>query len=78
MCVRREEWENVSHCLQITSDSCDLSEVFDDFYLYNFVRLGLNQGHGKINWTLPQLCDPVKGRMYHDFIRLLTIRFSLQ
>ncbi|XP_017328068.1 uncharacterized protein si:dkeyp-75h12.7 [Ictalurus punctatus] len=56
-----EEWENVSHCLQITSDSCDLSEVFDDFYLYNFVRLGLNQGHGKINWTLPQLCDPVKG-----------------
>ncbi|KAF4088989.1 hypothetical protein AMELA_G00061370 [Ameiurus melas] len=55
------EWKNVSHCLQITSDNCDLSEVFDDLDLYNFVRLGLNQGHGKINWTLPQLCDPVKG-----------------
>ncbi|XP_060794539.1 uncharacterized protein si:dkeyp-75h12.7 isoform X2 [Neoarius graeffei] len=54
------EWQNVSHCIQISSDSCDLSQAFKDFDLYKHVMLGLNQGHGKINWTEPQLCDPIK------------------
>ncbi|XP_026792581.2 uncharacterized protein si:dkeyp-75h12.7 [Pangasianodon hypophthalmus] len=57
--IQGAEWQNVSHCVQISSNSCDLSQVFRDFDLYNFVMLGLNQGHGKINWTSPQLCDPV-------------------
>ncbi|KAM9501322.1 uncharacterized protein Hap1MRO34_009981 isoform 2-T3 [Clarias gariepinus] len=54
------EWQDVPHCVQVSSSSCDLSQVFRDLDLYNFVKLGLNQEHGEINWTSAVLCDPVK------------------
>ncbi|XP_027034078.1 uncharacterized protein si:dkeyp-75h12.7 isoform X2 [Tachysurus fulvidraco] len=58
--VQGFDWENVSQCVQITSSSCDLSQVFTDFELYKFVRLELNHGHGKIIWNSTGLCDPLK------------------
>ncbi|KAK2860237.1 hypothetical protein Q7C36_004403 [Tachysurus vachellii] len=57
--VQGVDWQNVSQCVQITSSSCDLSQVFTDLELYKFVRLELNQGHGKINLTSTELCDPL-------------------
>ncbi|KTG07333.1 hypothetical protein cypCar_00041130 [Cyprinus carpio] len=32
-------WVNVSGCIQILQQSCDLSEVFPNLYTYNFIRL---------------------------------------
>ncbi|XP_046707082.1 uncharacterized protein si:dkeyp-75h12.7 isoform X2 [Silurus meridionalis] len=58
--IQGAEWQNVSHCFQISSYSCDVSQVFKSFELFNFVMLGLNQGHGNMNWTSTELCDPVK------------------
>ncbi|XP_016131717.1 uncharacterized protein [Sinocyclocheilus grahami] len=32
-------WENVSDCIQISRQSCDLSHVFPNINIYNFIRL---------------------------------------
>ncbi|KAF5902783.1 uncharacterized protein DAT39_007460, partial [Clarias magur] len=55
-----ENWQNVPHCVQVSSNSCDLSQVFSDLDLYKFVKLGLNQEHGETNWTSSEMCDPLK------------------
>ncbi|KAL7875735.1 hypothetical protein AOLI_G00106980 [Acnodon oligacanthus] len=55
-----EEWQNVSECFQISSYSCDVSQAFTDFVVFNFIRLEISHGHGEIQRTSTQLCDPLK------------------
>ncbi|XP_036452092.1 uncharacterized protein si:dkeyp-75h12.7 [Colossoma macropomum] len=55
-----EEWQNVSECFQISSYSCDVSQAFTDFVVFNLIRLEINHGHGEIQRTSTQLCDPLK------------------
>lgn len=78
MCVFcRAEWQNVPHCVQISSYSCDLSQVFENLDLYKQVKLGLIQENGMMNWTQKQPCDPVKDRLYQDVPRLFTMSTSI-
>ena len=43
MCVgsRRDPWKDVAWCVWISSRSCDLSQAFLHFDLYNMIRLGV-------------------------------------
>ncbi|XP_062849430.1 uncharacterized protein si:dkeyp-75h12.7 [Trichomycterus rosablanca] len=58
--VQGSEWQNVSECVQMSSNSCDLSQTFTDFYLYNFVRLGVNHRHNEPQWLTEKHCNHLK------------------
>ncbi|XP_067299946.1 uncharacterized protein si:dkeyp-75h12.7 [Pseudorasbora parva] len=49
-------WKNVSHCIQISRQSCDLSHVFPSLNNYNDISLTSEELPG-LNKSLP--CDPI-------------------
>lgn len=56
-----KSWENVSDCIETSRQSCDLTRVFSNIYVYNFIRL--------ISEELPELsgpliCDPLNDCQY--------------
>ncbi|XP_053272665.1 uncharacterized protein si:dkeyp-75h12.7 [Pleuronectes platessa] len=47
-------WQDVSWCVRVSSRSCDLSQAFSDFELYNLIRLGVHLGPGSTVWLKPR------------------------
>ncbi|XP_029939900.1 uncharacterized protein LOC115382317 [Salarias fasciatus] len=56
-----DPWQDVPWCVWISSRSCDVSQVFSDFELYNMVRVGVHRDPGSTVWTKPCKFD------YSDF-----------
>ncbi|XP_076828819.1 uncharacterized protein LOC143475003 isoform X2 [Brachyhypopomus gauderio] len=56
---RREDWQNVSSCFQISGSSCDVSPGISDFDVYNYIRLGLGRSPDD-TWSMSVTCDPLK------------------
>ncbi|CAL8240340.1 unnamed protein product [Merluccius merluccius] len=59
-------WQDVAWCVWISSQTCDLSQAFSHFDLYNMIRLGIHDdggagGSASTVWTEPQKFD------YSDF-----------
>ncbi|XP_016409696.1 uncharacterized protein LOC107741478 [Sinocyclocheilus rhinocerous] len=51
-------WVNVSGCIQISQQSCDLSEVFPTLDIYNFIRLTSELLWLNETWNCTPLHDP--------------------
>lgn len=59
----RDPWRDVSWCVWVSSRSCDISQAFSNFELYNMIRLGVHLGPGSTVWIQPRKFD------YSDFSR---------
>lgn len=58
---RRDPWQDVSWCVWVSSRSCELSQAFSDFELYNMIRLGVHLSPSSTVWIEPRKFD------YSDF-----------
>ncbi|XP_007563769.2 PREDICTED: uncharacterized protein LOC106932176 [Poecilia mexicana] len=56
-----DPWQDVPWCVWISSRSCDVSQVFSNFELYNMIRLGVHLSPSSIVWIKPHKFD------YSDF-----------
>ncbi|XP_013880983.1 uncharacterized protein si:dkeyp-75h12.7 [Austrofundulus limnaeus] len=56
-----DPWQDVPWCVWISSNTCDVSQVFYNFELYNMIRLGVHLGPGSTVWIKPHKFD------YSDF-----------
>ncbi|XP_005944648.1 uncharacterized protein si:dkeyp-75h12.7 isoform X2 [Haplochromis burtoni] len=56
-----DPWQDVPWCIWISSRSCDISQVFSNFELYNMIRLGVHLSPSSTVWLKPRKFD------YSDF-----------
>ncbi|XP_061566384.1 uncharacterized protein si:dkeyp-75h12.7 [Cololabis saira] len=56
-----DPWQDVPWCVWISSRSCDASQVFSNFELYNMIRLGVHANPSSTLWMKPHKFD------YSDF-----------
>ncbi|XP_027134984.1 uncharacterized protein LOC113745838 [Larimichthys crocea] len=56
-----DPWQDVSWCIWISSQSCDVSQAFSNFELYNMIRLGVHLSPSSTVWIEPRKFD------YSDF-----------
>ncbi|KAK2863009.1 hypothetical protein Q5P01_002542 [Channa striata] len=56
-----DPWQDVAWCVWIPSHSCDISQVFSNFELYNMIRLGVHLSPISTVWIKPRKFD------YSDF-----------
>lgn len=57
----RDPWMDVPWCVWISSHSCDVSQVFSNFEVYNMIRLGVHLSPTSTVWIEPRKFD------YSDF-----------
>ncbi|KAJ8382241.1 hypothetical protein SKAU_G00030190 [Synaphobranchus kaupii] len=58
------QWQAVGGCNRVTSRSCDISQAFTEFHLYNWIRLGQEDAQGSVKWSEPSMCDPLAEMVY--------------
>ncbi|MEQ2270788.1 hypothetical protein XENORESO_012971 [Xenotaenia resolanae] len=56
-----DPWQDVPWCVWLSSRSCDVSQVFSNFELYNMIRLGVHLSPSSTVWIKPHKFD------YSDF-----------
>ncbi|XP_047460700.1 interleukin-22 receptor subunit alpha-2 [Mugil cephalus] len=56
-----DPWQDVPWCVWISSHSCDVSQIFSNFELYNMIRLGVHLTPTSTVWMEPRKFD------YSDF-----------
>ncbi|XP_026209178.1 uncharacterized protein si:dkeyp-75h12.7 [Anabas testudineus] len=56
-----DPWQDVAWCVWVSSHSCDISQVFSNFELYNMIRLGVHLSPISTVWIKPRKFD------YSDF-----------
>ncbi|XP_029310870.1 uncharacterized protein LOC115023774 [Cottoperca gobio] len=56
-----DPWQDVPWCVWISSCSCDVSQAFSNFELYNMIRLGVHLSPSSTVWMKPRKFD------YSDF-----------
>ncbi|XP_045921748.1 uncharacterized protein si:dkeyp-75h12.7 [Micropterus dolomieu] len=56
-----DPWQDVSWCVWVSSRSCDISQAFSNFELYNMIRLGVHLSPSSTVWIEPRKFD------YSDF-----------
>ncbi|KAM3590895.1 uncharacterized protein V6R79_018491 [Siganus canaliculatus] len=56
-----DPWQDVSWCVWVSSHSCDVSQAFSNFDLYNMIRLGVHLSPSSTVWMKPRKFD------YSDF-----------
>ncbi|GAA6228733.1 uncharacterized protein LOC108903080 [Lates japonicus] len=56
-----DPWQDVPWCVWVSSRSCDVSQAFSDFELYNMIRLGVHLSPSSTVWIKPRKFD------YSDF-----------
>ncbi|CAJ1085998.1 uncharacterized protein si:dkeyp-75h12.7 [Xyrichtys novacula] len=56
-----DPWQDVSWCVWVSSHSCDISQTFSNFELYNMIRLGVHLDPSSTVWIEPRKFD------YSDF-----------
>lgn len=63
----RDPWQDVPWCVWISSRSCDISQVFSNFELYNMIRLGVHLSPSSTVWLKPRKFD------YSDFSKWYSV-----
>ncbi|XP_027894825.1 uncharacterized protein LOC114157857 [Xiphophorus couchianus] len=66
-----DPWQDVPWCVWISSRSCDVSQVFSSFELYNMIRLGVHLSPSSIVWIKPHKFD------YSDFSQWLSLLLAI-
>ncbi|XP_056884162.1 uncharacterized protein si:dkeyp-75h12.7 [Takifugu flavidus] len=56
-----DPWQDVSWCVWVSARTCDLSQAFSNFELYNMIRLGVHLSPSATVWVQPRKFD------YTDF-----------
>ncbi|XP_037613993.1 uncharacterized protein si:dkeyp-75h12.7 isoform X1 [Sebastes umbrosus] len=59
--IQGDPWQDVPWCVWVSSRSCDVSQAFSNFELYNMVRLGVHLSPISTVWMKPRKFD------YSDF-----------
>ncbi|KAG9345818.1 hypothetical protein JZ751_008972 [Albula glossodonta] len=59
-----EQWMKVAGCIRVKSRSCDISKVFTEFHLFNWIQLGREETLGSVEWSKPSMVDPLKDMVY--------------
>ena len=68
--AHRDPWHDVSWCVWLSGHTCDLSQAFSNFELYNMIRLGVHLSPSSTVWIQPRKFD------YTDFSQSALSFFS--
>ncbi|KAG7241550.1 hypothetical protein INR49_025470 [Caranx melampygus] len=52
-----DPWQDVPWCVWVSSRSCDVSQAFSDYELYNMIRLGVHLSPSSTVWMKPRKFD---------------------